>query len=56
MGVLITLILSQLVLGQIFGEAGLALTLVNVIHVLVGTLFAASITNRATQIYFYQKM
>ncbi|NBC27616.1 MAG: hypothetical protein GVY08_12200 [Bacteroidetes bacterium] len=56
MGALITIILSQLVLGQIFGEAGLPLTLVNVIHVLVGTLFAASITNRATQIYFYQKI
>ena len=56
MGVLITLILSQLILGQIFEKAGLALNLINVIHVLVGTLFAASITNRATQIYFYQIM
>lgn len=56
MGALITIILSQLVLGQIFGEAGLALNLINIIHVLVGTLFVASITHRATQIYFYQKM
>lgn len=56
MGALITLVLSQIVLGQIFEEAALVLNLVNVIHVLVGTLFAASITNRATQIYFYQKM
>ena len=56
MGALITVILSQLVLGQIFGEAGLALNLITVIHVLVGTLFFASITNRLTQIYFYQKI
>jgi hypothetical protein len=56
MAVLITLILSQLVLGHIFEEAGLALNLINIIHVLVGTLFVASITNRVTQIYFYQRM
>ena len=56
MGALITIILSQLVLGQIFGGAGLALNLTTVIHVLVGTLFVASITNRGTQIYFYQRM
>jgi|SRR6056297_48168 len=50
------LLISQIALGQFVENAGIAFTLPNIMHMLVGALFFASIINRATQIYFYQRM
>ena len=50
------LLISQIALGQFVENAGIAFTIANIMHMLVGALFFASMINRATQIYFYQKM
>jgi hypothetical protein len=49
-------LISQIALGQFIENAGIAFTLVNILHMLIGSLLIASMINRATQIYFYQKM
>jgi hypothetical protein len=52
----IILLLSQIVLGQIFEHSGIAYSSITIIHTLIGSLFLGSMINRTTQLYFYQRM
>lgn len=56
LSVAIVFILSQLILDDFFGRASFLYGMASLVHVLFISLFAASIINRITQIYFYRKI